>query len=556
MKTTFQYDSYYNYEQIKEFVETFKEKYPNLLDVEVICETPEKRNMYALTITNKNTGKAFEKPAFHMDGNTHAGEVTGSMACLHFVDVLLTNYGVDETITKLLDVFTIYVVPRISPDGAEAYLSTPYSYRSVNRVHNAKKGGVTTEDLDGDDVIRMMRIPSKYGAWKKDPEKENSMTLRKPDDFEGEFYDIYPEGNFENYDGDENLKAKESDWQLDFNRNFPFGWFPEHRQYGAGKYPLSNPETKALADWIIDHPNIGMVSTNHTSGGIFLYPPGTKSSSKAPSFDMKVFKEVGKLCKEELGYDIINIFDAFITDQEVFDSGAFDDWCYETQGLVAFTIELWDLAKRVDVPYEWGKKDDDPQTTDLKRFNACLDWVKENAPEAFVPWKPYSHPIFKDVELGGFNFKFTHQNPPAHILPSVLEQMTSFALRCVKTLPRLVIDEVSINEIEKDIYDVTITIGNLGYLPTNITEVSKDLEINKPIVTEIEGCEVLSGKQKEELDFLEGYSNTSTGVYFYGNLSTEENAKSRKKYHWIVRSKNKEDIHITVSHPKAGKVRI
>ncbi|MBR2825554.1 MAG: zinc carboxypeptidase [Solobacterium sp.] len=556
MKTTYQYDHYYKYEELKEFVETFQKNYPDLLDVEVICETPEKRNSYALTITNKKTGKALEKPAFHMDGNTHAGEVTGSMACLHFVDVLLTNYGKEEEITKLLDLFTIYVVPRISPDGAEAYLTTPYSIRSVNRKHNAKEGGVTTEDLDGDDVVRMMRIPSKYGAWKKDPNKENSMTLRRPDDLEGDFYDIYPEGNFETYDGDENLKAKESDWQLDFNRNFPYGWFPENRQYGAGKYPLSNPETKALADWIIAHPNIGMVSTNHTSGGIFLYPPGTKASSKSPSFDMKMYKEIGKLCKEELGYDIVNIFDAFISDQEAVDSGAFDDWCYETQGLIAFTIELWDLAKRVNVPYEWGKKDEDEQATELKRFNACLDWVKENAPEAFVPWQPYKHPIFKDVEIGGFNFKFTHQNPPTHLLLSVLDQMTSFALRCVKTLPRLVIDDVEIKEIEKEIYDVSVTIGNLGYLPTNITEVAKDLEINKPIVTKITGCEVLSGKQKEEKDFLEGYSNTSTGAYFYGNLSTDENAKARKKYHWIVRAKNKEDIHIEVTHPKAGKVSI
>ena len=552
MKTTYTYDHYYKYEEVKEVVEFFEKNYPDLVAVEVICVTPEKRNSYAITITNKKTGKALEKPAFHMDGNTHAGEVTGSMASIHFMDTLLTNYGKEEEITKLLDTFTIYIVPRISPDGVETYLTTPYSIRSVNRVRNPKEGGIRPEDLDDDHVIRMMRIPSKYGSWKKDPKDEDSMVLRRPDDMDGEFYEIYPEGVFETYNDDENLKSKESDWKLDFNRNFPYGWFPENRQYGAGDYPLSNVETKALADWIIAHPNIGMVSTNHTSGGIFLYPPGTKSSSKAPHKDIEIFKEIGKLCKEELNYDIVNIFDSFISDQEEFDSGAFDDWCYETQGIIAFTIELWDLAKRVGVPYEWGKKDEDEKATDLKRFNACLDWVKKNSPEAFMPWKPYTHPTFGEVEIGGFNFKFTHQNPPTHILLSVLEQMTSFAIRCVKSLPRLVIDDVVVKEIEKDLYDVKVTIGNVGYLPTNITEVAKNLEINKPVVTTISNCEVLSGLPKEECEYLEGYSSTETGVYFYGNISTEESAHARKRYHWIIRTKDLDQVVIKVTHPKGG----
>lgn len=552
MKTTFTYDKYFKYEELKNFVEHFEKNYPDLVKVEVICVTPENRNSYAITITNKKVGNALEKPAFHVDGNTHAGEVTGSMAALHFMDLLLTNYESEKEIQTLLDLFTIYVVPRISPDGVEAYLTTPYTIRSVNRKHNPKEGGIQEKDLDGDNVIRMMRIPTPFGAWKKDSEHEDAMTLRRPDDMFGEFYDVFPEGILEEYDGQENLKTKRRDWSLDFNRNFPYGWFPENRQTGAGEYPLSNPETKALADWIIAHPNIGVVSTNHTSGGIFLYPPGTKPSSKAPWKDVERFKELGKLCKEELGYDIVNIFDSFISDQDAYDSGAFDDWCYETQGILAFTIELWDLAKRVEVPYQWGKKDEDEKATELKRFHACLDWVKKNAPDAFMPWKEYDHPTFGKVEIGGFNYKFTHQNPPVSILPSVLEQMSRFLLRCVKTLPRLIIDQVNVKEIGEDLYEVEATIGNVGYLPTNVSEVALNLDINKDIETTITGAEILSGKEKEVCKNLEGYGDTSSGVYFYGNISTDQSARARKKYKWVVRASKGTKITITTKQQKAG----
>ena len=470
MKTTFQYDHYYKYDELEKNLKYFSEKYPELCDLESICVTEENRNVYAMTITNKKTGAALDKPAFHIDGNTHAGEVTGSMAAMHAIDVLLTGYGEDKVITKILDRMTIYVVPRISPDGAETYLTTPYSIRSVNRVHNPEKGGIRSEDLDGDGVIRMMRIPTPYGAWKKDKDDSSIMAKRDPGDADGEFYDIYAEGNFEAFDGDENLKEKKEDWSLDFNRNYPYGWFPENRQAGAGKYPLSNPETKAMADWVIEHPNIGGVSTNHTSGGIILYPPGTRPSTAVSEKDINQFIEIANMGKEELGYEPLNIYDSFISDPANYDSGAFDDWCYQSQGIVAYTVELWDLAKRVGVPLVWNTRNKESAQDELKRFVACMKWVKENAPEYYEDWKPFHHETFGDVEIGGFNFKFSQQNPPESFLNGVLEQMTRFMIRFAQSMPRLTIDTLTSEKVSDDIYKVTAVVGNLGYLPTNLTE--------------------------------------------------------------------------------------
>ena len=553
MKTTFQYDHYYKYDELEKNLKYFSEKYPELCDLESICVTEENRNVYAMTITNKKTGAALDKPAFHIDGNTHAGEVTGSMAAMHAIDVLLTGYGEDKVITKILDRMTIYVVPRISPDGAETYLTTPYSIRSVNRVHNPEKGGIRSEDLEGDGVIRMMRIPTPYGAWKKDKDDSSIMAKRDPGDADGEFYDIYAEGNFEAFDGDENLKEKKEDWSLDFNRNYPYGWFPENRQAGAGKYPLSNPETKAMADWVIEHPNIGGVSTNHTSGGIILYPPGTRPSTAVSEKDINQFIEIANMGKEELGYEPLNIYDSFISDPANYDSGAFDDWCYQSQGIVAYTVELWDLAKRVGVPLVWNARNKESAQEELKRFVACMKWVKENAPEYYEDWKPFHHETFGDVEIGGFNFKFSQQNPPESFLNGVLEQMTRFMIRFAQSMPRLTIDTLTSEKVSDDIYKVTAVVGNLGYLPTNLTEEAKKLNISKEVEVTISGGKIVSGLEKTKIGNLEGYGSTSTGTNFYGNISTDYNAKARKKLTWVVQAKSGVEITVSCAQEKSGK---
>ena len=553
MKTTFQYDHYYKYDELEKNLKYFSDKYPELCDLESICVTEENRNVYAMTITNKKTGAALDKPAFHIDGNTHAGEVTGSMAAMHAIDVLLTGYGEDKVITKILDRMTIYVVPRISPDGAETYLTTPYSIRSVNRVHNPENGGIRSEDLDGDGVIRMMRIPTPYGAWKKDKDDSSIMAKRDPGDADGDFYDIYVEGNFEAFDGDENLKEKKEDWSLDFNRNYPYGWFPENRQAGAGKYPLSNPETKAMADWIIEHPNIGGVSTNHTSGGIILYPPGTRPSTAVSEKDINQFIEIANMGKEELGYEPLNIYDSFIADPANYDSGAFDDWCYQSQGIVAYTVELWDLAKRVGVPLAWNARNKESAQDELKRFVACMKWVKENAPEYYEDWKPFHHETFGDIEIGGFNFKFSQQNPPESFLNGVLEQMTRFMIRFAQSMPRLTIDTLTSEKVSDDIYKVTAIVGNLGYLPTNLTEEAKNLNISKEVEVTISGGKVISGLEKTKIGNLEGYGSTSTGTNFYGNISTDYNAKARKKLTWVVQAKSGTEITVSCAQEKSGK---
>ncbi len=554
MKTTFSFDHYYKYSEIKSNLEYFAEKYPNLCSAEVNCVTEEGRNQYVVILTNRETGDALSKPGWYLDGNIHAGEVTSSMCAMHTIDYLLTNYGSDDVCTKLLDQYTVYVIPRVTPDGAETYLSTPYTLRSANRDYLPGKGGIRPQDLDDDGVIRMMRIKTPYGAWKKDPANEGSMVLRDPGESEGEFYDIFQEGVLEEYDGMENLKIKKPDWGLDFNRNFPLGWFPDSRQPGAGKYPLSNPETKAIVDFVLAHPNIGGAAIGHTSGGIILYPPGIKPAKDAPSDDIKALIAIAEMGKQELGYKPMNIFDSFMSDQTHYDSGALDDWFYESQGIPAYTMEFWDLATKAGVPMNWGEDRYADVGKEIERFNACMKWVKENAPQYYSDWKEIDHPAFGKVEVGGFNVKFTHQNPPENLLVTECEHDTKFNIRFIMAMPKLTVDSLTVKNLGGGLSEVTAVIGNLGYLPTNLTDEAVLLNVNHPVRVTIDcgSAVLLSGSKETEIGDLSGYSRTVTGGHFYGNLNTAYAAKAKKKVVWLLQCGESCTVKVTASHEKAG----
>lgn len=552
MKTTFTYDHYYLQDEIKLHIQQLKANFPSLLSYESLLETPDGHHIFAATLTNQATGAACDKPAFYIDGNTHAGEVTGMMAAMHTMDYLLTNYGTDEKATFILDHLAVYIIPCVSPDGSQTYLTTPYTLRSVNRPYYEKESGLEEEDIDGDGVIRMMRIKDANGAWKKDPQKKDLMIRRKPDDVCGDFYSIYSEGLLGSFDG-LNIPINQEKWGRDFNRNYPYGWFPEARQPGAGEYPLCNPENKAIVEFILAHPNIGSVATNHTSGGILLTVPGTYPEKKASKQDMKLMHLLADMGTEATGYKHINIFDSFMIDQTNYSSGAFDDFCYETQGLYAMTLELWDLDLRCGIKHFWEA---DPRiNTEMEDFSKRLAWIQENAdPEDFLPWSEFEHPQLGKVELGGFNYKFTIQNPPRHLLQQECEKITAYMVCWAQAMPRLTIDDIRLNDLGNDMYQIEAVISNAGFLPTYLSQKAQQLKISKPVLVSLDSDKgLICGEQCQNIGDLSSYGLCNTSTHFYGNIVTGNSEAVSKKVSWIFRGK-RDQITVTAATPKGGKV--
>lgn len=552
MKTTFQYDHYYGYDELKECLMYFQEHYADLCQVTSICTTPKQREVFAVTLSK---GDPAAKPAYYIDGNTHAGEVTGSMAAMHTLDYLLTNYKADQQVTEILDRFTIYVLPRISPDGAEVYLTTPYTLRSVDRPYlcDHQEDGLYLEDVDHNGVIAMMRVKDPNGLWRKDPNNDLLMIRRSPDMMDGEFYQIYSEGMVAGEQKD--LAPARPLWGLDFNRNYPFGWFTENRQPGAGPYPLSNPENKAVVDFVIAHPNICAGVTHHTSGGIILYPPGTKSAKTAPSKDMRFFKEIGAMATEEMGYGCINIFDSFFEDQSEYSSGAFDDWCYQSRGIPTYTIELWDLENRAGCQGRWPVPKE-PKTIQEKMadLGRIYTWVKKYCPEAILPWQTYQHPQLGEVEIGGLAAKFTYQNCPPAFLQQEVEKTTRFSLRMACTLPRLEITAAQVQKIAEDTYVLDLTVANRGYLPTYVTDALLELQLPHALEVTVSGKDItfVSGQEKTQIERLEGFGCINSDFGFGAHIQTQAHAPLEKTLRYVLQAKVPATLKVSVSGSKVG----
>src|SRR5512143_2057368 len=149
------FNKFYRYNELTRLLKEYAKEYPNLIRLESIGKSHEGRDVWLITATDFKSGKEAEKPAFWVDGNIHASEVTASTAALYLVDFLVTGYRQNADVTRALDTRVFYIVPRVNPDGAEwALADKPKLIRSSTRPYPfdeiITEGLVANEDIDGD----------------------------------------------------------------------------------------------------------------------------------------------------------------------------------------------------------------------------------------------------------------------------------------------------------------------------------------------------------------------------------------------------------------------
>jgi murein tripeptide amidase MpaA len=81
------FDTYYRYKELSSILQSYAQEFPNLVRLESIGKSYEGRDILVATLTNFETGEAEHKPAFWVDGNIHASEVSPSSACLYLITV-------------------------------------------------------------------------------------------------------------------------------------------------------------------------------------------------------------------------------------------------------------------------------------------------------------------------------------------------------------------------------------------------------------------------------------------------------------------------------------
>lgn len=548
----FDFSHYYTYDELVNFLHQMAEAYPHLLSLKAIGQTYAGRDLWLAILTHQETGPVLEKPGYWIDANTHAGEVTGSAVALYIIYHLLTQYQQDPQVTRLLDYYTVYVLPRLAVDGAEKYLTTPYHLRSSIRYYPypEQRDGLYAEDVNGDGLILQMRLKDDCGAWKISLEDPRVMLRREPEEFDGTYYTLLPEGLIQNYDG-YSIKLAPPLEGMDFNRNYAHEWQPEGKQRGAGDFPFSEPETRAEAEFWQQHRNINGFLTYHTFSAVFLRPYSTHPDDYFPVEDLSIYKLIGEKVTQMTGYKCISVYHDFRYHPQEVTSGAMDDYGYDQFGWFGFTVELWDAPTEAGVEkknyiewFRWHPPDDE-----LK----LMQWNDEKlGGKGFIPWQPFEHPQLGVVEIGGWNFKAVWQNAPIEYLPELCEKQCRFAIAHALMSSRLAIAQSSIIHQGSNIYHVVIQLENQGFLPTYTSQKALERQAVQPIEVTLllpEGSTLITGQLKQEIGHLEGRSNKAFE-------SLAKGSDYRSQVEWVIKGNPGSEIQIIAKAERAGTVRV
>jgi len=493
------FDHYHRVEEIEAYLEAAADRYSTLVTLHQIGESRGGRRLLAVDINNPATGAAEEKPGFYVDGNIHGGELLGGEGALHFIDTLLSGYGSDPMITAIVDTTAIYVVPNVNPDGRAISVDTAENHRWNIRPFDEDGDGLVDEDppedVDGDGRILDIRVQDPRGPWKVSPDDPRAMVRRGRGDREGPFYQMISEGIDNDGDGEFN---EDRIGGVDLNRNFPANW--SGAQFGSGPFPLSEPETWALVNYITARPNIAAIHTYHTSGGLILrFPTLADQDWDFPAADLEDYRLIAADGVEATGYANYADEKQSIVDLMSPGHGVFNDWASKEFGVLAITTEMWrnGFGQGPAARFRWN------------------DEVLGGA--GFVDWKPLENRELLEVarqllestgglggpggerggagiqqvsqiiaEIGGWD-RFSVSNPPEHMIAAELERNTRWVMTFAQKLPRVQIVEATAQPVGGDdvLFAIQASIANIGWMPTSTAYASEVLGIAEPVVVEI-----------------------------------------------------------------------
>jgi len=456
---TARWNFYRDYTQATGLLKQIVASHPEICRLESLGTSYGDREMWVLTITNQAKGGPQDeanKPAFWIDGGIHANEIQAVDVVLYTAWYMTEMYGRNEQITKLIDERVFYLMPMMSPDSRDAHMYSPNTthaprggQRPVDDDRDGKFDEDPADDLDGDGSITQMRIRDPLGRYKAH-EDYPDMLVPADHDETGEYTLLGPEGIDDDGDGRVN---EDGPGYYDPNRDWPWQWEPAYVQRGAYRYPLSVPENRMVADFVMAHPNIAGAQSYHNTGGMILRGPGAKDDVW-PREDIQVYDRLGKRGEQMLpGYKYMN------TAEELYEVwGGETDWFHTMVGAFAFVNEL-------NTPFNLFRKQEGgghffASNDDQRKFD---EWLLLG--DGFTPWREVDHPQYGKVEVGGAKKNWGRQ-PPSFLLEEECHRNMAFTMWHADQMPQVEIEGIEVVQLEGDLQQVTATLMNRKLTPT------------------------------------------------------------------------------------------
>ena len=302
---------YYTYQEMTVFLQNLSINYPEILKVESIGKTYEKRDIWMAKISD-NVNVDEDEPGVLLMGAHHGNEKISFEILIYFIKYAIENYekpntdddndglinediidGFDndedglidedpseDRIREIINNTQIFLIPMVSPDGVEANTRK-------NRAPNYGPFGFSKE------------ITS-YGV-----------NLNRNYGYKWYLYYLLP-----------------------FNYHFFINSLDTSFNY-KGTHPFSENESRAVRDFVIDH-NISISSSYHSFSEIIIYPWGY-TSKKTP--DEELFYSIADNMSKINKYRIYKGGD-YVIPRYGGTLGTSEDWLYGKRAIISYTMEL------------------------------------------------------------------------------------------------------------------------------------------------------------------------------------------------------------------------
>ena len=574
------------------------QSHPNLVTLVDLGKSHQGRSIWAVELSNGSPGSGQaavdQRPALFVGANFEGDQLIGSELALYLARHLATSYASDPAVKALLDRHAVYIVPRANPDGAEQMFGKVKSFRRTNaRAFDADNDGRTDEDgpedLNGDGFISVMRVKDPKGPYM--PHPEDARLLRRADAAKGEAggWSVYWEGTDNDGDGFIN---EDGPGGVDLNRNFQHR-YPYYTP-DAGPHMLSEPETRAVMDYVLGKRNIAAILTFGASDNLIAAP--TRQGALAPpqTLDLLAFADRSVADAREVGMfaagggqqfafrgggagrggapqgggrggpaprppaTTVNTQDIeyFRTISDRYRTltglrsapstrtpgGAFFEYGYYQFGVPSFSTPGWGMPGSTGSTgspaggRQGGAAGGATQAGgDEAAGTAAFDLRTVQAiGDGFIAWTPFTHPTLGAVEIGGFK-PYAVTNPAPSQIDALGKSHAAFAMYLTTLFPKVAVAGLEADALGGGLYRVKAEVENAGYLPLSTAHGVQSRSV-KPTMVQLGVAPeaIVSGDPKT--NFIPALAGSGR----------------RQSYQWIVRAKPGQTIVLKAVAQKGG----
>jgi hypothetical protein len=518
--------SYLNHDGLTRELRSLTNGSNNRATLRSLGRSPGGRDVWLVTVGAPGGAPLDTRPALLVVGNLSGDHLLGSTLALETIRFLLAGGDSAARADSVLAQRVVYVIPRLNPDGAEAGVSR--NARPYDDDNDGRLDEDPPEDLNGDGLITVMRVPTPGGAFLVHP--HDARLMKRADRAKGESggYTLYLEGRDSDGDGFVN---EDGVGGVDLDRNFQHAY--PYWERDAGPHMVSEPESRALMDFMIAHRNVAAILTYGHSDNLVVPPDNRGNLADArvldlPAMALATFDSIwtkGVFGAEQPGgfggfggfggggdglqlrgaqpgndnnpasgrrpdttvaapdrtyfeavseaYKSLTGITRLATNRRA--EGAFFQFGYYQFGVPSVETPGWSPFPADTTGGRAGGRTGrggaaapaTPGGPAVGPDSTVLVALDSAGIDAFVPWTAFTHPDLGAVEIGGFRPNAT-VNPPADRLAALGRSHAAFAVRLAGMLPRLRIVRADVTAHGGGVFTVTVEVENAGLFPTSL----------------------------------------------------------------------------------------